>query len=94
MNEVHTKGTGLRDHVTTRRGRNQCWYLDLPEMKEKDSFKGIRVSCYVKIFSIEEKYLMGLSPKAEELMLEMHSQNKTTGDEDTTVQLSMSEDAY
>lgn len=91
MNEGHTKGTEVRDQGTTKRGKKECWYLELPEIKKKE-LHNRKAELLVMRASLWRNVIHSINLKAEELMFQMDSKNKVAGDEDTTVELSVSEE--
>uniref|UniRef100_A0A8I6AL40 M-phase phosphoprotein 6-like n=1 Tax=Rattus norvegicus TaxID=10116 RepID=A0A8I6AL40_RAT len=72
--------------------RNEHWYLDLPELKEKESF-----IIEDQSFSLCEDLLYGrmsfrgFNPEVEKFMLQMNSRNRAAAAEEETVEADVSE---
>ncbi|GAB5582522.1 M-phase phosphoprotein 6 isoform X1 [Prionailurus iriomotensis] len=81
------------------------WYLDLPELKEKEKQYGSEGRDHYWCFIIEEQSFLlcedllygrmsfrGFNPEVEKLMLQMNSKNKTEEVEGETVELDVSDE--
>ncbi|XP_035868161.1 M-phase phosphoprotein 6 isoform X2 [Phyllostomus discolor] len=69
------------------------WYLDLPELKEKESFiieEQSFLLCEDLLYG--RMSFRGFNPEVEKLMIQMNSKNKAEEVEDETVELDVSDE--
>lgn len=68
------------------------WYLDLPELKEKESFIIEEQSFLICEDLYGRMSFQGFNPEVENLMLQMNAKNKAEEVEDETVELDVSDE--
>ncbi|XP_007538633.2 M-phase phosphoprotein 6 isoform X1 [Erinaceus europaeus] len=72
---------------------DEHWYLDLPELKEKESFiieEQSFLLCEDLLYG--RMSFKGFNPEVEKLMLQMNAKNKTEEIEDETLELDVSDE--
>ncbi|XP_057593428.1 M-phase phosphoprotein 6-like [Hippopotamus amphibius kiboko] len=69
------------------------WYLDLPELKEEESFIMEEQSLLLcEDFLYGRMSFRGFNPEVEKVMLQMNAKNKAEGVEEETVELDVSDE--